>query len=563
MSSPDLTIRIRAVDQASAVAKKVGDSVTKAMSPLEKVGNRFGAIGKTGTYALDGINSRMRDISNGARTVSDRIASIVPGFAAIAGLASVAGLGKLAERFSMVGFSLTKTSRILGMSAQNLAQWQYAAKKAGVTADQLNESMGSSRSAIRNASMGADPHAMQMMNQLKVGISRNSDGSVDYEKTQVDLMRQLSKVKNRAAQQAAAETVGMGSILPMIQNGTWDADRTQALVNGAAPSNDAIERAAKFQTQIIELHASIEGMANAIGSSLIPVLTPMITKMTSWLNTNQDILSGFGEWAVVLGSLAALRVGAMVLGWIVPITALASSLGAVVTAARAVGAIGAAGSLGVMAGVAGVASYGALQLAKMMGLPDTDYARGASAMRNGDTFGASKYMPAGDFIGSMWGKLTGKDPLGIRTNNPTNILNKGQQLSYPTAEAGIAAAARNLKRSYTGLSIDQITDKWTGGARTGNTPQQMSNYSGILSRSTGLSGGQVPDLNNQTILANLIKGQIMAENGKQPYSDAQIKEGITVHVNVVAPSGTRVDAKRDDGMYMPTKVNYSMPGGMP
>jgi hypothetical protein len=119
---------------------------------------------------------------------------------------------------------------------------------------------------------------------------------------------------------------------------------------------------------------------------------------------------------------------------------------------------------------------------------------------------------------------------------------------------------------------------------------------GILSKGTGLDAGQTPDLNNPSVVAALIKSQIRAENGQQPYTDAQINAGvgaaatgapataaaptsggdeagradrlsamqssapqITLNVHNALP-GTTVEAKSADGGYLPTKVNYSLRG---
>jgi hypothetical protein len=143
------------------------------------------------------------------------------------------------------------------------------------------------------------------------------------------------------------------------------------------------------------------------------------------------------------------------------------------------------------------------------------------------------------------------------------------------------------------LTLAAIADKWTGGARTGNTPQQMANYVGLLSKGTGLGADQVPDLNNRGVVASLLAAQIRAENGQQPYSSDQINAGVAAaiagnqgggitpaatadaaHNSRVAqlqqsavhitfdnvPAGVRPDAKSHDGSYLPTKVNYRLDG---
>jgi hypothetical protein len=226
----------------------------------------------------------------------------------------------------------------------------------------------------------------------------------------------------------------------------------------------------------------------------------------------------------------------------------------------------------------------------MSGKSDSDIADSlASGGNPSATYGGAGDTSAGG----------GKLPLGIRSNNPLNILDRDKnERVYETPEAGIRAAAENLRRGYRGLSLAAIADKWTGGARTGNTPQQMANYVGLLSKGTGLSADQVPDLNNQAVVASLLAAQIRAENGQQPYSPDQINAGVAaalsgkqggglslppppggqdaMHASRLAemqqqatklhitfdnvPAGVRPEAKTQDGSYLPTRVNYRLDG---
>ena len=175
-------------------------------------------------------------------------------------------------------------------------------------------------------------------------------------------------------------------------------------------------------------------------------------------------------------------------------------------------------------------------------------------------------------------------PLGIRSNNPLNILHNGNERTYSSPEEGITAAVRNLERNYQGLTITKIMDKWTGGARTGNTPQQMANYVSLLTGATGLGANDVPDLSDPSMVAKLIKAQIRAENGMQPYTDDQINGAVgsgmagvprtaesvrgdaskqSMHITLDmknVPQGMRAEAKTADGNYLPTRIEYRLDG---
>ncbi|MDX3878122.1 MAG: phage tail tip lysozyme [Achromobacter sp.] len=405
----ELAFRISAIDNASKVGNKVGDSFSRIGDRAARMSGRLTSIGKTGATALGRITSGLNSISQGARTAADRISSIIPGMSALVGLAGAAGVGALAQRWGDLGASLQRTSRQLGMSTRGLQAWHYAAKRAGVTAEQFDQSMLSSQNTIREAAFGANPQAMMLMSRLGVRISRGKDGQIDYERTQHDILTALGKIKNPAGQRTAADALGMGALLPMIQRGTFDADRADAGKRGYIFGEDAIERAAAFQDKINGLKTSTGALANTIGDKLIPVLTPMIEKMTAWLDENRvniadrladavgkltswitsvdwgawydrvnKIADAFGGWGNVLAGIVAIKFAATLADWGLSIAALVTSLTAAEAAAAALkataGGTAAAGAAG--AAGAGAAAARAPWLARFL----NPYAVGAGAL---------------------------------------------------------------------------------------------------------------------------------------------------------------------------------------
>jgi len=389
----DLVFRISAIDNASKVAGKVRSALARVTDPVGKLTRRLARTGKLGAAALGKVDAGLRTVAQTARTVSDRIASIVPGMAALTGLAGTAGIGALAERWGSLGFNLQRTSRQLGMSTQSLQAWHYAAQRAGVTAEQFDQSMVSSQNTIREAAFGANPQAMMLLNRLGVQISRTKDGQIDYQRTQSDILTALGKVKNPAGQRTAADALGMGALLPMIQRGTYNADRQQAIANGYAPSEDAIQRAAAFRDRINALTSGASALANTIGDKLVPVLTPMVEKLSTWLSENRvdiatrladavgkftswitsvdwdgwykrlnSIVDAFGGWGSVLRDIVAIKFGATLVSWTASIATLAATLVTAKTAAQALkGVAGAGAAAGAAEGTAagGAAAAGA------------------------------------------------------------------------------------------------------------------------------------------------------------------------------------------------------------
>lgn len=283
----EFVLRIRADDAATATVNKIKAALAKITEPVEKSQKSAKKLGDVGQASLEKVRKGLGSVSNAATKVVDKIVEIIPGLTAIGGAASLAGLSALAVKFGNFGFSLNKNSKLLGMNAQDLAAWHVAAKRAGVSAEEFDSSMSGSQMAIRNAAFGADPHAMVMLQKMGVQIQHNRDGSIDYLSTQQKIMDALRRQPSVEGQRDAANSLGMGGLLPMIQQGTWDADKARAARKGLVPTPDEIARAQAFHQNINDLEDSVSGLGNSIGSRLIPVLDPLITGMSKWLDEHR------------------------------------------------------------------------------------------------------------------------------------------------------------------------------------------------------------------------------------------------------------------------------------
>lgn len=300
----DFVIHIGAEDKATAVVNKIKDTLAKITEPIEKSNKRMATLGDVGSAGLSKLRKGMDGVANSASKVVDKIVEIIPGLTAIGGAASLAGLSALSVKFGNFGFGLNKSSKLLDMNAQDLAAWHVAAKRAGVTAEEFDSSMSGSQMAIRAAANGADPHAMVLLQKMGVQIAKNKDGTTDYYTTQMRLMKAIPKLKTVEAQRDVAGTFDMGSLLPMLQQGTYEADKARAIRKGLVPTPEEVARATAFHQDINDLEDSVTGLGNSIGSKIIPILDPLITGFAKWLDVHRveiaDAITGavqkFADW---------------------------------------------------------------------------------------------------------------------------------------------------------------------------------------------------------------------------------------------------------------------------
>ncbi|MBV2180887.1 MAG: hypothetical protein KUL86_06580 [Castellaniella sp.] len=620
----DLTYRISVIDDATKKASAIQERLAKIANPLAKLTRGLVDTGRRGTVAISRVEVGLRTIAHTAREASDRIASIVPGLAAVTGMLGAAGVGTIATSWANFGFTLQQTSRQLGMSAQSLQAWHYAAKRAGVTAAAFDQSMVSSQDVIRGAAFGANPQAMMLMNRLGVGISHTKSGDIDYQKTQHDLLGALARIRNPAGQRTAADALGMGSLLPMIQRGTFSADRQRALVDGYAPSAAAIERARVFHDRLVDVGASVSVLSNTIGDKLLPVLQPMIEGFTRWLDAHRvdiaDRLTGavqkftnwissvnwsgiyesvnkvvdvFGGWGNVLTGLIAIKFASTLASWTGSIVRFAAGITAAKTAADALKATAGAEAAGAAAGMMRpwwalnplLLGAGAMVYSKNLGVGEDQM---LAAIRAGDgkrSISATKAYPLGAkdpavvgavnrFMARGW---TAEQASGI----VSNLMQESHMNPYAVGDNGLAYGIGqwhpdrqdDFKRVF-GHDIRQSTldeqEKFfdwelrSGKRMTRDAGDMLSGATTAADSGAIVSRYDLRPRDTETQMRE--RGRLAQEvlAGWQAANGGG-NAGATpqININVSAPPGTRVDAANSDGSGLPTRVNYQMLGAMP
>lgn len=179
-------------------------------------------------------------------------------------------------------------------------------------------------------------------------------------------------------------------------------------------------------------------------------------------------------------------------------------------------------------------------------------------------------------------------PLGVRNNNPGNLRQWGDMprdargyAMFPTPEAGLAAAVKNLRaqQQVHGLNtIESIVSKWAPPSEN-NTAAYISD---VVKR-TGFGARQQLNLDDPATVAPLLSGIIRHEGNSATYSDDMINKAVAAQLGAVnggaqpqatphqvevaltlhgLPAGTTATAQTKGGQSMPVRVAYSMPTGV-
>lgn len=252
---------LRDLDQSSSTA-----NVRREMTNLERVAFQVGHELGT-TFRLLGVTSSL--IGGGL-------------------VAGIAAAGVALANFGRSGLELHATSRELGVTAEALSRYQYAAQAAGMSSEQAESG---TRNAIRSLQelgrRGAYSELYQALSKGAAGISGN-----------VFAARLLEEVRSGGPEQAFKYL--LGRLKDFSESGNTAAlSLVQKLVGfgegqGAGRIADLIERighvtvvsakdAQEYQLQMVILGLQMNNLKTVIGNALLPTFERLFNELGKWL----------------------------------------------------------------------------------------------------------------------------------------------------------------------------------------------------------------------------------------------------------------------------------------
>lgn len=511
-------IVISATDKASAVARKVNNSMGKLMLPFTNFQKNMSVLSKTA--GLDKIATGVLNVGRAATGVMGQLHGLLGPLLAISAGGIAAGIVSLALAWGMLGFQVQRSATAIGVSVNYLQSMRGAAIAAGLGADEMTSSIHQLGMTLEDALFGRNQQALMLLNQLGVGIHRSKDGVLDTARAFREVANSISAIRNAQAQETVANLLGVGPMLPLIRRGSSAIDSYVEKIKALSyvQSNEAVAAATRFQESMNLAHVQVDSLKMSIGDKLIPVFQPLIDKFNGMSAAEKDVIAqkivdmvkelvdwlpkaakgvntvvdAFGGWTNVLYGFGTI----MLLNAIAPTVLLIEKLGIL--------AFWMVTRLPIAAGL--------MELAVV-----SSFARMTTAMIAGNTLTAASFALLGTAIWLAGGALAAL--VGV----------------------GLGLALGKLIDKVVGFftGVDSLGAKiydWThGGAPTfdGSARPKPLNPSGGFSSLTDDAVGVRRSGDS---------------NGGAPFS-----------LFITAPEGTKVEARKPDGSHMPVQVATTMP----
>jgi hypothetical protein len=211
-------------------------------------------------------------------------------FAAVVAAITTGAAAKALVDFADRGDDISDVSKRIGMSAESLQEFRYAANMADLTADDLtsvlqkmNNSMGQLRTGTGSLYTYLKATNPQLALQLK--NTRNSE-------TAFTLLMNAIAAEGDVAKRAALAQAAFGrsgqELIDMA--GDLNKRREEARASGTIISNADVQAAAAMHENLLKLKASGQGFINEVLGRAVAAIGPWLDKLTLWISNNRELI---------------------------------------------------------------------------------------------------------------------------------------------------------------------------------------------------------------------------------------------------------------------------------
>lgn len=203
-------------------------------------------------------------------------------------------LGLLAAAMTRVagGFDKqVKFARSIGLSVENLQQLQFAAQKAGVSADEMDSFLETLATTMTSTIPGK---YNQTLAQLGVAASEAGGKARPLVPAILDIANALNKMDAAQRLQFTKQLGGSASIANLLGEDPKKItqDMQEAINTGAVvPSQFAANAAELMDDSLLRVKSTIKGLSNVLLLSFAPNLSAVLDDFDKWITKNEKIIS--------------------------------------------------------------------------------------------------------------------------------------------------------------------------------------------------------------------------------------------------------------------------------
>lgn len=225
------------------------------------------------------LNKGVNDAFNGFRkNVLGFTTGLVAGFVSVTG--AIAGIKNAIDQAD----KLNDFNQRLGISAEALSGWGYAATQAGTDIDALGIGL---KKLAKNMAEALDPKSEQagIFKALGVGVKDAQGNLRDLEQVLPEIASAFKALNNETLEAALAQQIFGKSGTDLIEflnlgSDGLDTMRERARELGIELDQNTLQAADAFNDQLADLRAASQGFFTQLSAELLPTLTKLTAQLT-------------------------------------------------------------------------------------------------------------------------------------------------------------------------------------------------------------------------------------------------------------------------------------------
>lgn len=257
-------------------------AVDKVSAPMRKIMNNLAPVGR-----------QFKSIGQAASKFGGHLKSILSPLAILGSAVSVAGIVKMTKSVATYGDTVKNTAERVGWSAKALQEFSYAAKFSNMTSEEftgslefMNKRMGQLRAGTGPLVSGLQKVSPVLLKQIKA--AKSNEEAFDL------MVSAIQKVDDADKKDYLSNLFfGTNNMTHLANQGADGLKRLRKEANetGNVLGDDALKASSAFNDSMSRLTEVISGFSKTIGAKLLPIITPIIERITKWVMANRELIA--------------------------------------------------------------------------------------------------------------------------------------------------------------------------------------------------------------------------------------------------------------------------------
>lgn len=262
--------------------------IHQIIAPVKKLEHSLKRLDRVSGFKA--LRENLSSLQRNSSTLLQSITNLGTGIGVIAGTTGIF-VSKI-NKIALMGDSLAKTSKRLGLSVESLQKFNFVAERSGVPVDVMQKNMQKFSLTSMRASAGIKKEAAAF-DAFHIKTKKINGDVKSTEELLVELSDKFAYGGYTATQKlyAAQEIFGEqgASMVNFLEQGPESIRAQMALVEKYGLMNkEQAEASEAYADAVTNMHWAFRGMAVVLGSQVIPVLTKTVEKFTELFAKNKN-----------------------------------------------------------------------------------------------------------------------------------------------------------------------------------------------------------------------------------------------------------------------------------